>query len=248
MNKDKFLRQLQSRVPARLHMTLICILTMAGGILFSKALLHFNFSHLMVRYGFAVLFSYVIFLFLVYVWLRLHVTLPQRTTRKSNLDTLDGVDIDTLELSLNGNSHGCEISSRISGPWNSGNIEIGGKDLSPLKNVDIGDSDEGVIIILVVALIAAIFGSTAYIIYQAPEILFEAAFEAVLVAGIYRRAKNTQSEGWIFSVFRRTWIPFCIVLVMALIFGFSIKRHCPGISSFREYRQLCWGQSKKNLN
>lgn len=235
-------------MPARWHMTLICALTMAGGILFSKTLLHFNLSQPMIRYGLAVLFSYAIFFFLVYLWIRLHVVLPRKTTRNIDLDILDTLDAtsNTSNLSTNWNNQGCEFSGgRTSSLWNSRNIEIGGKDFSPLKNFDIGDADEGLLIILLVALITAIFGSTAYIIYQAPEILFEAAFETVLVAGIYRRTKNIQPEGWMSSIFKRTWIPFSIVLVMALIFGFSIKKHCPEISSFNEYRQLCWGQNRK---
>ncbi len=44
--------------------------------------------------------------------------------------------------------------------------------------------------ILLVAVCTAIFGSSIYFIYQAPEILFEAAFEGVLVASLFCRGKK----------------------------------------------------------
>jgi hypothetical protein len=106
----------------------------------------------------------------------------------------------------------------------------------------IGDWDEGVIILLVIAVIAASLGGSFFIIYQAPEILFEAAFEALLVAGLVRRAKQMKSEGWVFSIFKRTWLPFVIVLGLAITLGFIIRHKCPEAVSFSEYREMCWGK------
>jgi hypothetical protein len=76
-------------------------------------------------------------------------------------------------------------------------------------------------------LLLAIFGAGAYLVYAAPEILSEAAFEALLAAGLIKASKKMDGPGWMGSVFKATWIPFVIVLILTGIFGWVAQTHYP---------------------
>jgi hypothetical protein len=150
-------------------------------------------------------------------------------------------DIDLREVEWTG--HGGKFSGGgATGSWGETYDDGGGSDIvstaSEVPGFDIG---EGLILVLLVAVAFSISGSAIYIVYQAPEIMFEAAFEVLLVAKLVRQSKKIESEGWAFSIFRRTWIPFGLVLAMAVIFGFFLKEACPEAISFAEYRSKCWG-------
>lgn len=102
-----------------------------------------------------------------------------------------------------------------------------------------GDGDGLLLLILFVVLVAAIFGAGAYLIIQAPAILSEAAFQAVLAGGLVRTARGSHDPGWAESVLKKTAIPFAIVLVLAGVFGFEAHKHCPNARSAREAMRMC---------
>lgn len=249
MDKNKFRARFEKRIPARWHMSLICLLTIASGILLSKTFLYFQLSNPALRYFLAVLFSYGLFFGLIYIWLRWHFG------PKDSIDAepaFDGVDFFTSGdpgIHLSGgtwNGGGGQFSGGgASGSWDSSaqstlTSSSGESSIFKEASSSAGDLDEGIIVLLIIAVLVAVFGGTFYIIYQAPEILFEAAFEALLVASMMRRAKKMESEGWAFSILKRTWIPFAIVLVLATSFGYLIKTQCPEAISFAQYRTMCW--------
>jgi hypothetical protein len=254
LDKQLFTKRLQVKIPARWHMSLICLTTIATGILISKGILFFNLAEPMIRYGTAVLFSYGVFFVLIYFWLKIHFGGRRETSNESALDALEAIDLADIGTSKNNSEaawpgHGGQFSGGgASSSWESSNAGAisSTKESTSLKEVvGVGDFDEGIVIILLIAALAAVFGSAGYIIYQAPEILFEAAFEVVLAAGLLRRAKKLRSEGWQYSIFKRTWWLFAVALSVSMAFGFVIKNQCPEASSFAQYRELCWNQSKK---
>lgn len=243
MDKVRFKLRLEKRIPARWHMSLICLLTISSGILMSKAILYLQYPNPAARYFFAVLFSYGIFFGLIYLWLRWHFGPKDSVREESVYDGIDVMNVGDPGIQLSAgtwNGEGGQFSGGgASGSWDSPTKEPAAKVFDGATDAA-GDLDEGFIILLVIAVIVAIFGGTFYIIYQAPEILFEAAFEALLVAGLIRRTKQMKSEGWAFSIFKRTWIPFAIVLVLATALGYAIKVECPGAISFAQFRTMCW--------
>lgn len=223
-------------------MSVICFLTLASGILFSKFLLFLNFPIPMWRYGLAVIFSYSIFFALIYLWLQRYFGLRSQSHGNS-LDALDLVDV---PMSLGSPSipekpawggGGKFSGAGATSSWDSKSSTV--PKSSSGSSFNVGDLDEGIVVVLFAALVAAIFGSTFYIVYQAPEILFEAAFEVVLVAGLLKKTKAAPQEGWSYSIFKRTALPFGIVLALALGFGFAIRYRCPEVTSFAEYRKVC---------
>jgi hypothetical protein len=99
--------------------------------------------------------------------------------------------------------------------------------------------DEGGIVAVVVfavlaAMMAVIVGAGAYLVYEAPFILSEAAFEFVLAAGLVRGARRIDSSDWMGSVFKTTSLPFALTLALALLAGYLMQHYFPGISRISE--------------
>ncbi len=91
------------------------------------------------------------------------------------------------------------------------------------------DGEGGLVAMVVLAVIgtvvAIVLGAGIYMIYEAPVILSEAAFEVVLAASLVRSSRAMDSPDWIGSVFRTTWKPFGISLVVAW-FGALVIHSC----------------------
>ena len=233
-------------------MSLISIMTIACGILFSKTLLYYTLVQPFIRYGLSVLFSYFIFFALIYIWLLWYFGSKIILKNSADLNAVDFSDSNTLPSANSSEPYWVGSGGESSGGGASdfwGNVQC---ELIPSKNSSssqetsgssIPDIDEFVIVAILIVIFFLIAGSAFYFIYQAPEILFDAAFEIILVAGLFRKGKKIQNEGWAQSIFKRTWIPFAVVFIFVIIFGLVIKFQCPAAHSFGEYRSLCWGQN-----
>ncbi|HXM77494.1 MAG TPA: hypothetical protein VN971_12000, partial [Thermoanaerobaculia bacterium] len=90
-----------------------------------------------------------------------------------------------------------------------------------------------------VLLVAAVFGAGAYLVFQAPAILSEAAFHAVLAGGLIRSARDVHEPGWMGGVLKSTAIPFALVLVLSGVFGYKAHELCPGSSNVRQVFRNC---------
>ena len=86
-----------------------------------------------------------------------------------------------------------------------------------------GDVGDGIALIiagiLIALLLAAVFGSAVYIVYEAPHILSEVVFQLLLSAHMVRGAKAIGSGSWVRALFAATRIPFLIVSSLALLFA-----------------------------
>jgi hypothetical protein len=101
------------------------------------------------------------------------------------------------------------------------------------------DGDGILLLILFVLLVVAIFGAGAYLVYQAPTILSESAFQAVLAGGLVRATRSSHDPGWAGSLLKKTAIPFALVLVLAGVFGWQARRLCPAARTAREVMRTC---------
>jgi len=89
------------------------------------------------------------------------------------------------------------------------------------------DDDLG-LILLVAAVALAIVIAGFWLIWAAPAILGEAAFQAALAAALARRAKKmAHDSSWVGSVVKATVLPFLAVLVAAVVLGWYAHGHCP---------------------
>jgi len=103
---------------------------------------------------------------------------------------------------------------------------------------DAADGEGGLAVALCVgalALAAAIvFGVGIYLLYAAPTILSEAAFNVVLAGSLVRSGKRISCDDWMGSVFKATRLPFALTLLLALAVGGLIHYLLPGVTTLSE--------------
>jgi hypothetical protein len=237
--RDRIKRYVVQRFYTRFHMSLILLSSGFAALLGNWVLLHMaGVPDMWIRYPLAVGLSYLTFLAGVWLWLQ-YVGLGQGT-RESESSLADGIDAPDIPLGGGGGGEalpeglgkggGQFGGGGASGSWGeSGQVEAfvgdggvlegsgGGSSGSSFKLDDLGDLDgDGIgLLLLALALVAAIFLASGYIIWFAPDILSEAAFGAALAAGLAKSAKHHNSEGWVADVVKKTWWPFAIVLALA---------------------------------
>ena len=68
--------------------------------------------------------------------------------------------------------------------------------------------DEGILVVALVLLVSVVGGAAVWMVWQAPVILPEAAFEALLAAGLVKAARRSEARGWTRGVLKSTVIPF----------------------------------------
>jgi hypothetical protein len=178
------------------------------------------------RYPAVVLASYLCFFLFIRLWLfyiRNREELAENTADVatdiiSNIEfpggKPSGVEFGGGEFGGGGasGSFGEIDSSSILESSSSGVGEIAGEAGGSLLELE-----EGIILIPLMLILAAIFGVGILLIYEAPVILSEAAFEFVLAGVLVKKAKEIDNPDWIGSVFKNTWKPFLCTLLVAII-------------------------------
>lgn len=94
------------------------------------------------------------------------------------------------------------------------------------------DGDGVVLIVIALVLMGSLILLGGYVIWFAPDILSEAVFGATLAGGLAHAAKRHDEGGWVMGVVKKTWWPFAIVFVFAMIFAFYAAAHYPQASTF----------------
>jgi len=90
-----------------------------------------------------------------------------------------------------------------------------------------------------VLLVVAVFGAGAYVVYQAPVILSDAAFHAMLAGGLVRTARDAHDPSWFGGVLKSTAVPFAIVFILSGVFGYEAHRLCPAAATARQVFRTC---------
>ncbi len=109
---------------------------------------------------------------------------------------------------------------------------------------DLGGGDEGCLIALavmvVIGFIALAIGAAVFIISAGPEILVEAAFNAMLAGGLIKASHRMNQPDWLGSVIMATLKSFLIVLVMALAFAGIAATLLPQANTFGQVMSVLW--------
>lgn len=92
--------------------------------------------------------------------------------------------------------------------------------------------DEGglalvVVLGLLLVLLLSVLGGAAYLIWEAPAILSEAAFDALLAASLVKSSRRMNEPDWLGSVFKATWKPFTLILAISLLAGWAMHHYLP---------------------
>ncbi len=248
--KEKFQKELRRRYALRFHMTVILLATLFSGILISKLLLVLKVNNFALRYGATVVLSYLVFFLCVKLWL-LYVS-SKRTDRSSAVDWLPGPS-----LSSGGSPGESASPLRGGGGLFSGAgasasfdpvvpIAVGDSASTVAEGASvgtgvIGDAVDGatdalgdkagltgiVVLVVLAVVVAVILGGAIYVIFEAPMILSEAAFEGLLAASLVKKTRLIDDEDWMGSVFRATWIPFAATLAVAVFGALALHHYFP---------------------
>jgi hypothetical protein len=235
-------------------MSLILMGSALAGLIASKILQLLSLEPLWLRYSLNVLVSYIFFIIWIKVWL---VYISPGRTSNVNVDAPDPGNIGIPDLGSGSSAPdfsgagGAFGGGGASGDWSPGEAAAdavtssssasgGGVDLDL---PDLSGADEGIVPILIVAalgfVLVAIFGGAAFLIYQAPAILSDAALQFMLSAGLLKSARNISSAGWVGSIVRRSWIPFSVIALLGAVAGTIIGSYCPGAQKLSEAIQAC---------
>ena len=220
----------------RFHMTLILGVTFLAGLAVTKMFLDAGNTSLALRYGVAVAVSYGVFLALMNLWLWYVSPHRERHDDDEGLDVEDAVDA----LDLAGDmARGIGRAAADVNLFDAGGGSFGGGGASgsfgdaAAEGVSslVGDSDEGgcaiVVVLLVAALILTVAVAGLYLIWAAPGIMAEAAFEAFLASALIPGARRSESQGWLQGTVRATIVPFAVMLIAAVGFGRAANELCP---------------------
>ena len=261
MEKKQFKRQFIKRTFTRFHMSLILLGTILCGVVFSKLLLVAGLENMLIRFVVVLGLAYLCFLLLLKLWLH-YLTAPYRKGRRGGIVS-DAADVLTGIPDFSSTGEGRVVSGHGGEFGGGGASEAweGGRDVSELSvsqgAVGAGESigetaagtagdalsvsaDEGgLVLIPLILLLLGILGGGIYVMYEAPVILSEAAFELILASSLIKRARQIDSPNWIGSVFRSTWPALLLTLVIAIAAGWGLMAYCPQASKITEVFQYC---------
>jgi hypothetical protein len=242
--KEKFQKHLERRYSLRLHMLLVLSATALSGILFSKMLLVFDVADFRIRYPLSVALSYLVFFVCVKLWLC--CISPFKADKRTTLDWLDPA------VSSGGGSGGGGVQplrgsgGQFSGAGASGSfagrdaaaVETGLMSTSSSPTASAASSGIGDVAadaagaigddnIVLAVMVGAVLFSAVYVLYGAPAILSEAAFEGFLAASLIKKTRAMSDQSWAGSVFRGTWIPFGVTVVVTFLCGAVLHHYFP---------------------
>lgn len=242
LTRDGIRSDLLRRFVVRFHMSLIVAGSLGMAVVANKLLLLAGLETMWLRYLWAMVASYLAFLAGIKCWL---LYAGYAWPRKSNFDA-DIPDFSGGGSGGGGGSGSCEptfpggggefagagASGDFGGPGNAltdagGNFASGvGDAVSKAGDTvgDLGGGDEGgcalvLAMILIAIALAAVFGSAAYIVFNAPSILGEAVFEVLLAGGLVRASRRAEEASWVQGVLRVTWAPFLLILAVVMAFA-----------------------------
>lgn len=232
--------KLKGEYATRFHMFLIVATCVAVALLITKGLLEVGLTTMWVRYIVALIAAYATFFIGIWVWLHLSKYgrhLRANWGRESRNDFLGDVPVDIIpnirigEVGSNASPDkafgggGLFDGGGASGSWGDALPSTKGSSskfgLEDFGDVDLGEGGCALVIagILLVALLFVIFGAATYVIYQAPIILAEVVFEVLLGSPLARGARALNSANWVRVLFARTWLPFAVLLAVAMMFA-----------------------------
>jgi len=262
--KRKFADRIRRSYFVRFHMFIILLATIMSGVIFSKILIFFGVSRMPVRYGIAIIVSYLLFFLFIKLWL-LYIGV-ERHMRSTKDKGKSGSGWSDLIPSLRGSGSGGGPPRLFNGfgGGRSGGGGVGGTitDGPPSMAVPVGVGsepnvtggggggagnifegvssigDEGflkfVAILLLVALVLSVVLVGGYLIWFAPHILSEAAFQVLLVTGLSRKLRQAKETGWEISILRATWWCFLLILFFSVAFGIAVQLYNPAAVTVRD--------------
>jgi hypothetical protein len=257
--KSRLTKFLKERFFLRFHMSLILSGSFVFGMLASKGLLLLGVNRMVIRYPIAVVCSYLAFFGFIKLWL---AYVSSSAHRKGFAETAaDGLGNVGLPLPSSGGpsnipkpftgqggrfggggascffeeSPAETLSQTASSTVSGAGESVGGKavDVAGGAVSDIFD-EAGKVLVILGVLLAVILGAGIYLVYQAPLILTDAAFNFLLATSLARKTRKIDSPDWMGSVFRATVWPFVIVIVVSVALAYVAQSAVPHATKLSE--------------
>jgi hypothetical protein len=226
--------QLERRSYPRLQMMLLVMLTGGAGFLASFLLMMKGVDTLALRYTLAVGIAYLVFLGLLWMWLRVGV---------DSLDGPDAVFEGMVELLPDGAPRSPAVHARAA---------LESEPLVELPDVPVpnvaaaADVDELAIplavILIVAGIVLTVLVASFSVVYSAPILFAELLLDGVLAATLYRRLRRIETRHWLHSAIRRTIVPFAITAALMAAAGWGLAIYAPGATTLGE--ALAWTPAK----
>lgn len=221
----------------RLQMLILVSLTGLAGFAASAAMLAAGIDGMALRYGLAMGAAYIVFLLLLWLWLRTSAS--------------DYIDIPAVGGTDEGSAGAAELvtvadngfvggGGTFDGGGASANVDFGPDEGSgvveaakaPLEVV--GGADEGAIPLAVILLALGIVLSSLFVVWSAPILFAEILVDALLAAGLYRRLRVRDQQHWMFGALKRTLIPFILTTLVVVAAGWAMQAQAPQARSLGE--------------
>jgi len=260
--KTHYVQALKERLFLRFHMSLILTGTALVGLLASKVLLIFDVNNIVIRYPVAVVLSYLAFFAFAKLWLIYIMSSDVRKSYDAGdaaADTLSGVpDFSGGSLpghgTFSGGGGGLSGGGGVSGSFDNVGTHVdinahdGIVDATAHTSHGVGDAigdvageaasamgDEGACILAILGiLLAIVFGLGLYVVYDAPFILSEIAFDVILAASLVRSSRTIDAPDWKGSILRTTWKPFVTALLISFFGAVIIHANYPDVFKLSE--------------
>lgn len=260
--RQAFQNHLPRHYSLRLHMSIILVATTLSGVLFSKILFFLHVVDFRIRYPFAVIFAYLVFFACIKLWLAL--ISPFKEATASSADWIDlpvslpeGARTSASPLFLGGQSGGGGVSrlfesteaaaaetSVVSDSPALPVMASGGMGDTVEKAADaLGDENILAVVVMLVVLVATILISSVLLLYSAPVILSEAAFQGLLAASLIKRTRVISDTGWAGSIFKATWKPFALTFVVACVFSVVLHNYFPEAARLSDILGMYYSKS-----
>jgi hypothetical protein len=193
----------------RFHVALILLAVVVAGVLANALLLRLGLRSLPGRYALDVLIGYASFFVGVKLWLRYAETaLPPRLKH-------DVVRVEDGEMA----PAQSDLSTKTTW-WEHLDLVV--------PDVSDGASCLGAVLAILLGIVMLfVIGIGAYMLAEGPALLGEVFVQAALAGALRRGAKRMEEPHWSGTALRATFIPASIVLVVALLLGYLLQRHCP---------------------
>lgn len=223
--RRKFKTAVKGQFLVRFHMAIILGVVTVVGMLANKLLFVAGVPTMALRYPAAVAISYLAFFVGVWIW----IGYVQSAAPQSLLDPRLAAPMVAAALTA-----APALSAR---QQRQPQTRLDHEDLA--DGVDgavdglesIGDAaglvDEGVVWVLVLLLVAGVVLAGGWLVWQAPAILSEAAFSATLAGAVRKALRDEVGPHWAWHVFRKSVIPFALVVLVAAGAGWGARVVCP---------------------
>jgi hypothetical protein len=233
-NRPRLVQRLQQHLERdgwpRVQMTLLVALTGGAGLLASFVLLQTGLHTMWLRYPLALGVAYLVFLGLLWLWLR--------TSASDYVDAVPG-DLDFAPDNISTPDLVSGGGGDFAGGGASASFDAPGPGSNTLGDSlgSVADAEEFAIPLAVLLLAAGLALSSLYVVYTAPVLFAELLLDGALAATLFRRLRGLATQHWIETAVNRTALPFVLTAIFLGLCGAAMQAYAPGAHSLGEVLQ-----------